>query len=261
MTFRDEHAELHEQIGLYVLGALTPTELARLGAHLAVCGECAAESRSLQPSVEALARSVPPADPQHEVRHRVLSSVSAPRSSTLIPWLAAAASIAIAVGLGVYSAQLRGRVRTLDMRLRDAILQADAGQRQIADARRAAADAQSSLVVLGAPDVAHIELKGQPAAPQASGRAFWSRSRGLVFAASSLPAPPPGRTYQLWILTARTPPISDRWLLNPDADGRVNARFTTAPDLPTPVAMAVTIEPDGGEAAPTGAKYLVGSLN
>jgi anti-sigma-K factor RskA len=262
MTSRDGHDELHDQLGLYVLGALTPTESASLEAHLAVCVECAAEVRSLQPAVEAVAWSVSPADPPRRVRQRVLSSLSAPRSAALVPWLAAAASIALALGLGVYSAQLRSRVRTLDVRLRAAILQVEAGQRQIADARRATADAQLQVAaVLGAPDVARIDLKGQSAAPQAAGRAFWSRSRGLVVAASNLPAPPPGRTYQLWILTARTPPISNRWLLSPNAEGRVSAVFNTAPDLPAPVAMAVTIEPDGGAAAPTGAKYLVGAPN
>jgi hypothetical protein len=34
--------------------------------------------------------------------------------------------------------------------------------------------------------------------------------------------------------------------------------FNTPPDLPKPVAMAVTLEPDGGVPAPTGDKYLVG---
>jgi hypothetical protein len=46
--------------------------------------------------------------------------------------------------------------------------------------------------------------------------------------------------------------------MKPDANGRVNTIFDTPPDLPKPVAMAVTLEPDGGVPAPTGDKYLVG---
>jgi anti-sigma-K factor RskA len=38
----------------------------------------------------------------------------------------------------------------------------------------------------------------------------------------------------------------------------VAAIFETPVDLPRPTAMAVTIEPDGGVPAPTGAMYLVG---
>ena len=179
------------------------------------------------------------------------------RTNTLAPWLAAAASLALAVALGAYAAMLRTRVGDLQVRLRQATLRADASERQVADARRTAADAQSEVAVLAAPDLARIDLAGQPAAPQASARAFWSRSRGLVFTASNLPAPPAGRTYQLWILTAQPAPVS-AGLLKPDANGRVNAVFETPADLPKPTAMAVTIEPDGGVPAPTGDKYLVG---
>ena len=95
--------------------------------------------------------------------------------------------------------------------------------------------------------------------PQASARAFWSQSRGLVFSASHLPSVPAGRTYQLWILTARTRPISEGWLLTPDARGHVIAMFNTPSTLPSPVAVAVTLELAGGVSAPTGATYLVGS--
>jgi hypothetical protein len=35
----------------------------------------------------------------------------------------------------------------------------------------------------------------------------------------------------------------------------------TPVDMPAPVAMAVTIEPAGGVAAPTGDKYLIGVAN
>jgi anti-sigma-K factor RskA len=47
-------------------------------------------------------------------------------------------------------------------------------------------------------------------------------------------------------------------LLRPDATGVASAVFSTPPDIPTPTAMAVTIEPDGGVPSPTGDKYLVG---
>jgi hypothetical protein len=47
-------------------------------------------------------------------------------------------------------------------------------------------------------------------------------------------------------------------VLKPDVNGRVNTIFNTPPDLLKPVAMAVTLEPDGRVPAPTGDKYLVG---
>jgi hypothetical protein len=172
-------------------------------------------------------------------------------------WLAAAASIALAVVLGGYSAALRARVTGLESQLREATRRAEAGEGQMAEARRVAFEAQSQVAVLAAPDLARIDLAGQPVAPGATARAFWSRTRGLVFTASNLPAPPPGRAYQLWVLTAQPAPIS-AGMLSIDANGRVTARFDTPLDLPRPVAMAVTLEPEGGVPAPTGEKYLVG---
>jgi hypothetical protein len=173
-------------------------------------------------------------------------------------WLAAAASLLLAVAAGVYAAQLRGRIVTLEDRLREATLRAEANERQMADLQRTSGEAQSQLAVLAAPDVARVDLAGQPAAPSASARAFWSRSRGLVFTASDLPPLPAGRVYQLWVVTAQAPVSAG--LVRPDAGGRVTAVFQTPSDIPPPVAMAVTIEPEGGVPAPTGARYLIGAL-
>jgi len=251
------HGQLGDQAASYVLGALTPAERQAFEAHLAGCDMCAAEVHTLTPVAAALAHLVPPADPDASVRARLLAALSR-RSPSHGSWLAAAASVAVAVALGGYAAQLRGRVTTLETRLRETTARAEARERQMADVRRTAFEAQSEVAVLAAPDLARIDLAGQPAAPGASARAFWSRSRGLVFTASNLPAPPPGRAYQLWVLTKQPAPIS-AGMLKPDANGRVSAIFGTPQDLPTPVAMAVTLEPEGGVPAPTGDKYLVGT--
>ena len=266
-----EHEDLREHAALFVLEALPPAERAAFQAHLAGCAECAAEVRALAGIPTLLAQAVPQVDPPPALRQRVVQSVageslrfdrartmSAGRRGALAPWLAAAASLALTAVLGGYALELRARIVDLEARLRGAIARADAGDRAIADARRTAADAEFRVAVLAAPDLARIDLAGQPAAPQASGRGYWSRSRGLMFTATNLPALPSGRTYQLWVLTAQTPPISQGWLLRPDAAGRAAAIFATPVDLPKPTAMAVTIEPEGGAPAPTGDKFLVG---
>ena len=255
------HEQLGDEAAAYVLGALSPAERLAFEAHLAGCAVCAAEVRSLTPVAAALAQMTPPAEPPAAARGRLLAAVSSTRPSrSSASWLAAAAAVALAVALGGYAAQLRGRVTGLEARLRDATLRAEASERQVAEVRRTAFDAQSQVAVLAAPDMARIDLAGQPAAPSASARAFWSRSRGLVFTASNLPAPPPGRAYQLWVLTAQPAPIS-AGMLTLDASGRVNVTIPTPRDIPTPVAMAVTLEPEGGVPAPTGDKYLVGVAN
>src|SRR5206468_2460358 len=191
-------------------------------------------------------------DPPLELRQRVLSSVGAgaqqsplrPAVPARLPWLAAAASLIAAVGLGVYTLQLRGRLDSLSVELRDARSRAEATDREIANARRIASEAQMTVLVIAAPDLERSDLMGQPVAPQASARAFWSRSRGLVFTASNLPRLPAGRTYQLWIVTSLTPLRAvSAGVFEPDASGRAQTVATTPSDVPKPVAMAVTIEP------------------
>jgi anti-sigma-K factor RskA len=269
MTTSD-HEELRSRLGAFVLGALSPAEEAEVRAHVAVCDECAAEVRALRPVVDALAWSVEPVEPPAAVRQRILSSTApaATRSTRatsipaipVLPWLAAAASLVLAAALGVYASQLRGRVQTLEQELREAILQVRAGERQTAQARLVATNAQRQLSVIAAPDVAQVALKGQAVAPQASARALWSRSRGLLLAASNLPELPPGRTYQFWVISGKTP-ISDGWTFKTDASGDVTTMFATPVTLPAPTAMAVSIEPEGGSPSPMGAIYLVGPLN
>jgi anti-sigma-K factor RskA len=170
--------------------------------------------------------------------------------------------LVLAAGLGAYSVSQRGRIGALEQTVRDARTRADVAERQAADARSTARaannDEQAVIVVLAASDLLRVELAGQPVAPQASARAFWSRSQGLVFTASNLPPLPPGRTYQLWIVTAESP--IGAGLLKPKLDGGVNVVYSMPGVITRPVAFAVTIEPEGGAPAPTGDKYLVGAV-
>jgi hypothetical protein len=218
------------------------------------------------PLLQGLAQAVPQVDPPAALRARVLgAAVATPapelrieRARPVAWWLATAASLALAA-LSIYTVQLRGRIADLETELGDARLRADAAQQQLVEAQRTAAGAQSAVAILAAPDVARVDLAGQqPVSPSASARAFWSRSRGMVFNASNLPQAPAGRTYQLWVVTAQGPISAG--LLTPDAQGSVSAVFNTPPDIPQPIAMAVTLEAAGGVPAPLGEKYLIGTV-
>jgi anti-sigma-K factor RskA len=265
----NEHGELRQQIELYAAGALTPAERTAFESHLAGCEECRAQVRSFVAVADAMAQVVPQYDPPPSLRSQVLAAVGATdrpparastaplRTRAITPWIPAAALLIITIGLAAQTAVLRSRVTDLERRLAQAMARADASDRRVADAQRATNVAQSQIAVLTAPDLRRMDLGGQPISPQSSGRAFWSRSHGLVFTAANLPALPAGRTYQLWVLTAQPAPIS-AGVFKPDNGGRVAEMFVTPIDLPQPIGMAVTIEPDGGVPAPTGDKYLVG---
>ena len=131
----------------------------------------------------------------------------------------------------------------------------EAAAREIAQARETAARAETIAGVLAAPDLVRYNLVAQSTGPFRSGQLLWSRSRGLVFSGSRLPAPPANSTYQLWLLTSGEPVSAATFA--PDSAGRVTIALAAPPSVPRPVLSAsVTIEPSGGSASPSGEALL-----
>ena len=279
------HESFRDDAPAYALGILDPAERLAFAAHVALCPECAAEVRSFSLVIDALAHSAPARMPPLGLRESLVrlvrlqpgpgaqASGAGPAEAgphvrsdgrTTWAWLAAAAAILVAIGASGYAmrqeiviAGLQTRLAQAQTRLEQALFRASAADRVVADAQRVVFDARAGLAVAAAADVARIELAGQPAAAQASARAMWSRSRGMVFSALNLPPLAQGTVYQVWVVTADAPVSAG--LLLPDSTGAGLAYFSTAPDIGAPVAVAVTLEPAGGVPAPTGPRYLMGT--
>lgn len=272
MTDHDRYGEL---AGPYALGILSADDRRLFEAHLAGCPECRADVRDAAIVAEALGHAVAAEAPPAALRGRVLAgafstSPSADRPARLVPiapaprvaghvrlepWLLAAASIAI-VALGLYALALQSKLRETDAALRSAQARLAAADTRVASLERASDETSRIALVASAPDAVRVDLAGQAPAPDARGRAFWSPTRGVALAADALPPLPQGRVYQLWLVTADAKVGAG--LLRPDASGRLlGASQTTGV---RPVAIALTIEPEGGVSSPTGAIYLVGSL-
>jgi anti-sigma-K factor RskA len=256
------HGEIQELLTGYALGGLTPEEHARVQAHLRVCAECSQRLRSLSVLAEGLGRAVPQMEPPLGLRSRVLAAaVKSPPAKTTRPapagWLLLAASIAALVA-GGYTLMLRQQVRALQQEIAQMRAEAQNAANEVAQARQQIQAAQDTLQILAAPDVTQVQMAGQAPAAGATGRALLSQSRGLVVSASALPALPPGRVYQLWIVPDGAPPVS-AGLMTPDASGRATAVLTGA-NLPMAAAIAITLEPAGGVPTPTGPMYLVGKV-
>jgi anti-sigma-K factor RskA len=255
------HDDLRELASLYVLGALDRDEREQFEAHLATCEVCQAEVRSFGPVVDALALSVPNRQPSTELRARVLGAGPGPaatktsRAATVLPWfLAAAAAIGLAV-LTPYTVQLRQRTRDLMATVRDLSARLAEGDRQLVAVRR-------EVSLLAAPDVRRVDLRGQAPAPGAGARAYFSRTRGVYFVASDLPAVPADKAYQLWYVmpTGGGNPVN-AFVFKPDQNGGAAFIAEVPSNIPNPGALAVTLEPAGGSPAPTSDLYLVGALN
>ena len=267
-----DHESLRDTAALYVVGALDARERAAFETHVRDCASCAAEIQSLGAAAQAVPLAAPQVDPPPALRGRVLAiagerspragasdlrTLIAAASPRVIPsWLSLAALLLVSVALGAYAIALRHRLGGLEAQLNDTIARLNRTEQELITATRTAAGVQARLAVLTAPDLQQVTLAGQAPAPQATGRAFLSRSSGLLFAAYNLPPLPAGRTYQLWYLTGSAPVSAG--IFKPDDAGR--AAVTQQPPAPAPAVtgLAVSIEPEGGVPAPTGAIYLAG---
>lgn len=270
------HAWL-EHAAPYALGALDAAERTSFEAHLATCDVCTNEVREMQDVAALLAGAVPQVAPPASLRERVLSDARAvrpisaavqpstratspasdgrttseratksPRGTVLLPWLAAAAAVIIAVAFGQ---RYRGE--------RDARVAAEralALARVTMDSTGAALARRDSLIAsLVAPDVQAVTVNSN--GPSPSARYFLDRRAGrIVIAASSLPPAARGRTYQLWGIETGRAPVS-LGTFNTDSSGRVLASLPLPSGLRVAV-TAVTDEPAGGSPQPTTTPFL-----
>jgi hypothetical protein len=164
-------------------------------------------------------------------------------------WLALAASVAC-VAAGVEVVRLRGA--------RDAAeAVARARGAEVAGLRVAVAEREQSLARLTGPEVRVVELaSAQSSSPTA--RMFWDRAtNSWHFYAHRLPPARPGRTYQLWLVTATEKISAGTFDSSPAGDASLRATYPLRPSELT--AVAVTEEPAGGVPVATGDVVLLGA--
>ena len=269
------HDEIRLSLPAFALGALDQDEHAEVTAHLATCAECAAALVEEERVVASIGLEAMPVTPPSGLRARVVARVAAePRQSVnaarapqavvaadshVVPWrpLLLAASVAIAIGASLYAYGLRDEVLALRDAVSAASDQSARLRQELATMRRDWVTLTRAMNVLKAPDLLRVDLKGQPQAPGATGRALWSQGTGLVFTAEHLPALPAGRVYQLWAIAGTTPTGSGVFV--PDAAGGASVTVPVPAGMARPDAFGVTIEPTGGSATPTMPIVLLGS--
>lgn len=265
-----DHREWLESAALFAVDALGGDDRRAFETHVETCAECQREVASLRSVGAALAHAVPQIDPPASLRARVLTAALGPAGAAdddqpqaatpdraSLSWLPVAAALALAVGLGAYAYSLRTQIGSLEASLDTARQEAVRSREEAQTARQAAVTAQQYLDVLMAADTARVQLSAAAPAP-ASGRADWSRTRGLSVSVDNLPPTPAGRVYQVWYLT-RGMPVS-AGLLRPDASGRLTGLYPVAAGAPDPIGFALTEEAEGGAAQPTTQPVLVGLL-
>lgn len=111
---------------------------------------------------------------------------------------------------------------------------------------------------LTAETVSLTQLNGTEAAPKARGYALVSARNCVLFFANDLPALPGGRVYQLWLIRDKSPAIVSAGVFEAEATTSAQVEFAQGDLVQGITAIAVTDEPVGGSASPTGHKLLAG---
>jgi anti-sigma-K factor RskA len=235
--------DLHSLSGAYALDALeTGSERDRFTRHLSRCPSCAGEVRGFREVATAMAFATvdPSTEPPAGLRDRVLAAAARTRqlppevaggsharprrTRSWVPWLSgvvATASIVVAVLFGLAQAHTQ-----------DQLNQVRAENRAIS-------------LLLSSPQVT---LLSKSTAKGGVATVVLSAARHqLAVVTNGLPALPPGKVYQLWLIGKTK--ITSAGLLPPARAGQ------TPPVLATGVVkgdtLGLTVEPAPGSAQPT----------
>ncbi len=249
------HEQFADDLALLALGQLQGDERVALEKHLEGCAPCRRELEQLRGDTALLALSAAGPTPPRRARERLLKAIAkeprAPKAAsrrwtwTLVPWFAAAAFGLAAVFFFQQSDRLSQRV---------AELQSESAQQQAQLER-----AREVVTTLTSTDALRVTLVAAQAPPQPQGKAIYVRDRSsLVFLASNMPALPPQKAYELWLIPTNGAPIP-AGVFKPDAHGSATV---IEPPLPAGVeakAFAITVEPEQGSAAPTMPIVMMGA--
>ncbi len=255
MAVKEGHEEYLELAAIYALGALEGEDRLKFETHLASgCEVCRNAIFDSEIVLADLALAAPLAAPPDSVRERLFErvrrdspvrKVRKEKSGPSRLWMAlAAAATLAAIGLGLHARTLQRRAET--ERVAREALERDLGS------------LTETLEAFTARATRAVSLAGQGDAQGAAAKAFLDpENRRLFLYVYNLPPPPPGRTYQLWLIVAGSP-IS-MGTFGVEADGRGRLDTVSVPPFEGEVTVAVTVEPSGGVPLPTGPMVLMGS--
>ena len=252
----------------YALGALSPEEAERFEAFLATSPEAQQEVAEYREVAALLALGGDSDRPGAALRERVLARVGEQKSRSIssatpaaptappatargVPWLALAASLLLAVGLGAALVSARGRLGALETELA-------ARTQALTQTRDRLTEREATLNSILDPGVQLFQLTAT-GDPNPGIHLFWNRQQHLAIVHGyQLKAVPTGQAYQLWFIKDGKPVPSVTF--KPEADGHARVERIPVPTDGTVSAAAVTIEPESGSLQPTSPIVMVGTL-
>jgi anti-sigma-K factor RskA len=261
------HPTREEDFDLLALGALEGDERRAIESHVATCGDCTRKFAEAQNRIALFGMAAPQVKPSGEVKARLMRQIRAESQPKIVSrpvavkeepsgdsWLRWWNAVLIPVAaLLVFAAVYLWRQNLIfDQQL--AILRATVQEQQDQlDEDRKVAD------LIAAPDTIVVPLAQQPGMPAGAARVVYNAHSGLLVYDGQLVKAPSDKSYELWLVPATGDPIN-AGVFNPST-GKTSHWVLKLPPGTIPKAFAVTLEPAGGAAQPTGPKVLVGPVS
>ena len=175
-----------------------------------------------------------------------------PQRARRLAWLTPAFGVA-----AVFFAALAAMIWMKDVRDNRRIHELE-GQLAFAQSRslEVARAAEETNKLLEMPGTVRVALMPMPGMPEGRAGVLYNAKMGMVACAGWLPAPPPEKSYQLWLVPMKGAPMPLRVLAGGEWTEPVMAHVTPGMEAK---AFAVTEEPEGGMPWPTGPKVLAGA--
>jgi anti-sigma-K factor RskA len=255
------HPISEQDLELLALGVLVGEDCQALRAHLASCAECSRHFAEAQGRVALFALTAPPQDPPASAKQRLLEKIHATLEHPSAParvarpsarwwntiWVPAAAVLAVATILFWIN----------DRRLGNQLQQ----MRQTEQNFQAQMQHEQALVsFFSAQDTQAVSLAPKPTVPKdAWARVRYNSRLGMICYTGDLPAPPPNKEYQMWIVPMVGNPISAGAFMPASFSGG-HMCMAKMPSGISCKAFGVTIEPMGGMPHPTGPVVLASAF-
>ena len=237
------HEQWLEQGDIYALGALDGQELKDFEAHLASgCAICEAYIRETRESLLLLHRAITPFEPSSAAKSLIFDQIAGDKKIVPITAVQSKRTGTWHRMVGTIAAGIVGVVITA------------AYYHYYYEPRHSVYSAVIDL--LRDPNTRDVALYGAGPTPAALGRFLWNKSgEGHLFV-TNLPAAPEGKMYAVWTIAQESSP---RYVasIRTDAKGLGGVHINAAPSDKPIQTFAVTLEPVGTTAAPTGPMVLV----
>ncbi|MEZ4802434.1 MAG: anti-sigma factor [Gelidibacter sp.] len=155
---------------------------------------------------------------------------------------------AIILGVGIF--WMLNQNNELKSNLQTAEVENSYLETQIADAKTDLQASKELLSILRSKDIISVPLGGQGNFANTYAKVYWDKSKQQIYLdAQGLPAPPPGKVYQVWSL--KLSPLTPVSLGTIDNFMQDENKIFEIQNLNESEAFGITLEPAGGSETPT----------